>query len=48
MLEFWRVREIFAHVDADKDRFKRMLSQRMEDYMRGRIPVIDSSPDVVR
>ncbi|WP_164854734.1 patatin-like phospholipase family protein [Devosia sp. 1566] len=48
MLEFWRVREIFAHVDADKDRFKRMLSQRMEDYMQGRIPVIDSSPDVVR
>jgi len=45
MLEFWRVREIFAHVDADKDRFKRMLSRRMEDYIQGRVPVIDSTPE---
>ena len=42
MLEFWRVREILAHVDADKDRFKRMLAQRIEDYIQDRVPVLSS------
>ena len=43
MLEFWRVREILAHVDGDKDRFKRMLEQRMEDYIKDRAPIDGTS-----
>lgn len=30
--EFWRVREIIAHVDADKDRFKRQVDARIEAF----------------
>ena len=30
MLEFWRVREIMAAAEADKDRFKRAVADRIE------------------
>ena len=33
-LEFWRVREIVAHVEKDKDNFKRALEGRVEAFMR--------------
>jgi len=33
-LEFWRVREIVAHVEKDKDNFKRALEGRIESFMR--------------
>ena len=32
-LEFWRVREIIAHVEKDKDNFKRQLARKIEAYM---------------
>ena len=32
-LEFWRVREIVAHVEKDKDNFKRALDRRIEAFM---------------
>jgi len=42
MLEFWRVREIMAHVDQDKDRFKRMLADKIELYIQNQVPVLGS------
>jgi NTE family protein len=44
-LEFWRVREIVAHAEVEKDRFKRILAQKVEDYIAKRVPVIDSNPN---
>lgn len=32
-LEFWRVREIIAHVESDKDNFKRALAKKVEAFM---------------
>lgn len=32
-LEFWRVREIIAHVEKDKDNFKRQLSRKVEAFI---------------
>ncbi len=31
--EFWRVREILAHVEADKDNFKRALERKIEAFI---------------
>ena len=31
-LEFWRVRELVAHVEKDKDNFKRALDGRIESF----------------
>ena len=36
-LEFWRVREIVAHGEAEKERFKRILAQKVEAYMAGKV-----------
>jgi NTE family protein len=44
-LEFWRVREIVAHAESEKERFKRILAQKVEDFIANRVPVIDSNPD---
>lgn len=33
-LEFWRVREIIAHVERDKDNFKRALEHKVEAFIR--------------
>lgn len=33
-LEFWRVREIVAHVEKDKDNFKRALERRVEAFIQ--------------
>ena len=38
-LEFWRVREIVAHGEAEKERFKRILAQKVEAYMAGKVEV---------
>lgn len=32
-LEFWRVREIIEHADAEKDRFKRMVTEKVEAFI---------------
>lgn len=40
-MEFWRVREIVAHVEADKDNFKRQLARKVEAFIR-------NSPDTRR
>jgi NTE family protein len=32
-LEFWRVREIVAHVEKDKDNFKRAIARKVEAFM---------------
>ena len=42
--EFWRVREILAQVETEKDRFKRILAAKIEDYIEDRREVIDSNP----
>ncbi|KKC36513.1 hypothetical protein WH87_14305 [Devosia epidermidihirudinis] len=42
-LEFWRVREIVAHAEPEKERFKRMLAEKIEAYIQGKVPVIDSN-----
>ncbi|WP_459096624.1 patatin-like phospholipase family protein [Devosia sp. A449] len=42
-LEFWRVREIVAHAEQEKERFKRILAQKIEDYIADRVEVIDSN-----
>jgi len=34
-LEFWRVREIIEHVEADKDSFKRQLARKIEAFIVG-------------
>jgi NTE family protein len=44
-LEFWRVREIVAHAEMEKERFKRILADKVEAYIAGKVPVIDSNPD---
>jgi len=33
-MEFWRVREILAHADKEKDNFKRHLSHKVEQHLR--------------
>lgn len=35
MIEFWRVREIVAAAEADKDRFKRAVGERIEAFVAG-------------
>jgi NTE family protein len=32
-MEFWRVREILAHADKEKDNFKRHLSRKVEQFI---------------
>jgi NTE family protein len=44
-LEFWRVREIVAHAEMEKERFKRILADKVEAYIAGKVPVIDSNPN---
>ena len=41
-LEFWRVREIVAHAEVEKERFKRILSDKIEAYIANKVPVIGS------
>ena len=36
-MEFWKVREIITHAEAEKDRFKRILAHKIEDYIQGRL-----------
>lgn len=36
--EFWRVREIMAHVEKDKDNLKRALDRKVEQFIRGQEP----------
>ncbi len=43
-MEFWRVREIITHAEAEKDRFKRMLEHKVEAYIQNKVEVIDSNP----
>jgi NTE family protein len=43
-MEFWKVREMLAHVEAEKDRFKHILSQKIEAYIQNRVEPIDSNP----
>lgn len=43
-MEFWRVREIISHAEAEKDRFKWMLERKIEDYIQARIQPIESNP----
>lgn len=38
-MEFWRVREIVQRGDAEKERFKRILADKIEAYIAGRTPV---------
>ncbi|KFC67290.1 Patatin [Devosia sp. LC5] len=42
-LEFWRVREIVANAEPEKERFKRMLETKIEAYIQGKVPVIESN-----
>jgi NTE family protein len=42
-MEFWRVREIVAHGDQEKERFKRILAHKIEAYLAGKVPVVPSN-----
>lgn len=44
-MEFWRVREIITHAEAEKDRFKRMLEYKVEAYIQNKVPVVGSKPE---
>lgn len=44
-LEFWRVREIVAHAEVEKERFKRILAEKIDAYIAGQVEVIDSNPN---
>ncbi|MEO5804953.1 patatin-like phospholipase family protein [Devosia sp.] len=41
-MEFWRVREIVEHAEKEKDRFKRILHQKVEDWIADRQEVLPS------
>lgn len=41
-MEFWRVREIIGHADQEKDRFKRIVADKIEAYIQNKVPVIGS------
>lgn len=43
-MEFWRVREMLTHVEEEKDRFKHMLTHKIEAYIQNKIEPIDSNP----
>jgi NTE family protein len=43
-MEFWRVREIISHVETEKDRFKYLLTRKIEDYIQNKIEPIQSNP----
>ncbi len=43
-MEFWRVREMLTHVEAEKDRFKHILTRKMEDYIQNKVEPIRSNP----
>lgn len=43
-MEFWRVREIIGHADAEKERFKRLLAQKVEAYIAGKATPLPSNP----
>jgi NTE family protein len=43
-MEFWRVREIITHAEAEKERFKRILEHKVEAYIQGKVEVLDSNP----
>jgi NTE family protein len=42
-LEFWRVREIIDHADREKDRFKRIVAEKVEAYIQNRIEPTDGN-----
>lgn len=42
-LEFWRVREIMTHAEQEKERFKRLVAHKIEAYLAGKVPVIESN-----
>ena len=42
-MEFWRVREIVGHVEAEKDRFKRILEHKIENYIQERVEPVKSA-----
>ncbi|MBK1794555.1 patatin-like phospholipase family protein [Devosia sp. WQ 349] len=43
-MEYWRVKDILASVEGEKDRFKRLLAQRIEDYIQGRLEAAQPAP----
>jgi len=42
-MEFWRVREIITHVESEKDRFKHILTRKIEDYIQNKVEPIVSN-----
>ncbi|ODT69100.1 MAG: hypothetical protein ABS75_18200 [Pelagibacterium sp. SCN 63-23] len=43
-MEFWRVREIITHAEAEKDRFKWMLERKIEAYLQDKVTPVESNP----
>ena len=43
-MEFWRVKEIIAYAEVEKDRFKRLVTHKIEAYLQNKVPVIESNP----
>jgi hypothetical protein len=36
--------EIVAHAETEKDRFKRLVTQKIEAYLQNKVPVMESNP----
>jgi len=43
-MEFWRVKEIIAHAESEKDRFKRLVDSKIEAWMQNQVKVIPTHP----
>jgi NTE family protein len=41
-MEFWRVKEMITHAEGEKDRFKYLLSNKIEAYMQNRVEPVNS------
>ncbi|KQN74425.1 hypothetical protein ASE94_20150 [Devosia sp. Leaf64] len=42
-MEFWRVREMLTHVETEKDRFKHILTRKIEAYIQNKVEPIGSA-----
>lgn len=41
-MEFWRVKEMITHAETEKDRFKRILTAKIEAYIQNKVVPVDS------
>jgi NTE family protein len=47
VLEFWRVREIISHVEGEKDRFKHLVTDKIEAFIANQQKTLSTAPPSV-